>query len=317
MYPLDAIYGPSAYKRFLREGKDFHSFKSELKPSSDHWLDEPLEARSFDELIEIVSFLSVMNKRSSLFFRGQGRHLEVIPCIFRSEWTSIGKTKHKIPNGSAVRQKIWDHLNSTIAPLIISALREFALPRRRSIEMFREAVWAVSQHYDVWPTPLVDVTTNLRIAASFALWGGRAEGQLYIVALTPSTNSITFDADQHIVLARLQAVCPPIARRPHYQDGYLAGRFPFAGPNSNPVDSDPEMVSRLSRRLVARVKLIDASGRVANETSTDLGGFWNSDFPRVSEAALMPSEANDELLYRLKKHADQIDAAMADLCRGA
>jgi FRG domain len=75
--------------------------------------------------------------------------------------------------------------------------------------MFREAVWAVSQHYDVWPTPLIDVTTNLRIAASFALWAGRAEGQLYMVALTPSTNSVTFDADQHIVLARLQAVCTP------------------------------------------------------------------------------------------------------------
>jgi len=36
-------------------------------------------------------------------------------------------------------------------------LQEFALPRRRSIEMFREAVWAVAQHYDVWPTPLIDV----------------------------------------------------------------------------------------------------------------------------------------------------------------
>jgi FRG domain len=316
MYPLDAVYGPSAYKRFLREGKKFKSLKSELKPSLNHWLDEPLEARSFDKLMEIVSFFSVMNKRSSLFFRGQGSHLEAIPCIFRSEWTSLGKTKHKIPNSSAVRQKIWDYLNSVISPLIVSTLKEFALPRRRSIEMFREAVWAVSQHYDVWPTPLIDVTTNLRIAASFALWAGRAEGQLYVVALTPSTNSITFDADQHIVLARLQAVCPPIARRPHYQDGYLAGRFPFAGPNCNPIDRDPEKASRLSRRLVARIKLIDARDGIANETSSDLGGFWNSDFPRVSEPALMPLEANDDVLRRLKEHAGQIDAAMADICKG-
>jgi len=103
--PLDAVYGPSTYKRFLQEGKEFVSFKCELKPSSDHWRDDPLEARSFDKLMEIVSFFSVMNKRSSLFFRGQGRHLEMIPCIFRSEWTSIGKIRHKIPNNSAVRQK--------------------------------------------------------------------------------------------------------------------------------------------------------------------------------------------------------------------
>jgi hypothetical protein len=316
MYPLDAVYGPSAYKRFLREGKEFVSFKSELKPSSDQWRDEPLEAGSFDKLIEIVSFFSVMNKRSSLFFRGQGRHLEMIPCIFRPEWTSIGKIRHKIPNNSAVRQKIWDHLNSVIAPLIMRTLQEFALPRRRSIEMFREAAWAVAQHYDVWPTPLIDVTTNLRIAASFALSAGRAEGQLYIVSLVPSTNSNTFDADQHIVLARLQAVCPPVARRPHYQDGYLAGRFPFAGPNSNQIDRDPEKASRLSRRLVARIKLVDARDGITNEPSSDLGGFWSSDFPRVSETALMPSEANDEVFHRLKEHAGQIDAAMAGICRG-
>ena len=315
MHPLDSVYGPSAYKRFLQEGKKF-SGECERKPSSFHWGDDTLEATSFDKLMEIVSFFSVMNKRSSLFFRGQGRHLEMIPCIFRPEWISIGKIRHKIPNNSAVRQKIWDHLNSVIAPLILrTLLQEFALPRRRTIKMFREAVWAVAQHYDVWPTPLIDVTTNLRIAASFALSPGRAEGQLYIVSLVPSTNSITFDADQHIVLARLQAVCPPVARRPHYQDGYLAGRFPFAGPNSNQIDRDPKAASNLSRRLIARIKLVDAGDGSANEPSSDLSGFWSSDFPRLSETALMPSEANDEVFHRLKEHADQIDAAMAGICR--
>jgi hypothetical protein len=42
--------------------------------------------------------------------------------------------------------------------------------------MFKEAVWAIAQHYELWPTPLIDITQNLRTAASFALWDGQSIG---------------------------------------------------------------------------------------------------------------------------------------------
>jgi hypothetical protein len=169
--------------------------------------------------------------------------------------------------------------------------------------MFREALWAVAQHYELWPTPLIDITASLRVAASFALWNGRSDGELYVVALPPSTNSITFEADQHVVLARLQAVCPPTAKRSHYQDGFLVGRFPFLGPTPNEIDSRPDQVSDLSRRLVARIKLKDE------------GRFWDADFPRMSPSSLMPPASNDQLLERFHQHIMPLDEVMQEICR--
>ena len=110
---------------------------------------------------------------------------------------------HDIPNNPAGLQRVYDHLHSEIEPLILKVCSAFPMPRRATLSMFREAIWAVAQHYELWPTPLIDITPNLRAAASFALLNGRNEGELYVVALPPSTNSITFEADQHVVLARL------------------------------------------------------------------------------------------------------------------
>jgi hypothetical protein len=124
------------------------------------------------------------------------------------------------------------------------------------------------------------------------------------VALPPSANSITFEADQHVVLARLQAVCPPVAKRPHYQDGFLVGRFPFISPNPNEIDKRPDAVSDLSRRLVARISLQDE------------GKFWNADFPRMSALSLMPPAETDPLLERFHKHINQFDEAMEGISGG-
>jgi hypothetical protein len=182
------------------------------------------------------------------------------------------------------------------------------------LELFREAQWAVAQHYALWPTPLIDITSSLRTAASFALWGGRPEGWLYVVALTPSINSITLDADQHIVLARLQAVCPPVAKRPHFQDGFLAGRFPFDCPVSNDIDKNPWKVSDLANRLVAKIRLTDADNECCRQNHKPSGpGFWSDDFPRMSSESLMPE--HDELLDRFTPHADKIDEWMEQACK--
>jgi hypothetical protein len=183
--------------------------------------------------------------------------------------------------------------------------------------MFREARWVVAQHYELWPTLLIDITPNLRIAANFALWGGGNIGCLFVLALPPSTNSVTFEADQHVVLARLQAVCPPIAKRPHYQDGFLVGRFPFMSPAPNIIDAYPNRVSNLGRRLAARINLMDADGENNGKYRKSYDrGFWSDDFPRMSESALMPREEDDQLLNRFSLYADQIDDAMNKICQG-
>jgi FRG domain len=304
MFPLDSVYGPRAYRAFQNQGAPASGLKHTRQRAVDIFGDEPLVATSYTELVDMVAFFSVMNKRQSLYFRGQGRHLPPIPALFRSSWKSIGGTEHNVPKNPAVLQRIYDHLNTRTSNIVLSVCLKFPMPRQATLKMFREAVWAVAQHYELWPTPLIDITPNLRVGASFALWDGRHEGNLYIVAMPPSTNSITFEADQHVVLARLQAICPPIAKRPHYQDGFLVGRFPFVSPSPNQIDNRPDEVSNLSRRLVARIVLKEGSS----------GSFWNEDFPRMSTSALLPRIELDKLLEEFTRCANDIDEMMQDIC---
>ena len=316
MYPLEAIYGPCAHRTFERA----KALKVNLTHTRQNWKQvsagEPLTVGSYAELVDVVSFLSVMNKRDTMYFRGQTKNWHLRPAIFRSNWTSLSGVRHEIPDDPLVLQRIWDHLNGEISSIVLSVCEKLPMPRRATLEMFREAVWAIAQHYELWPTPLIDITPNLRIAASFALWSGQREGCLYVVALPPSTNSVTFDADQHVVLARLQAVCPPVAKRPHFQDGFLVGRFPFAGPIANIIDRDPANVWNLARRLVARIDLSDADDEHSRQTRKPSGhGFWSDDFPRMSPRSLMPRAEEDQVLTSFAQHATDIDQAMYKICQ--
>jgi hypothetical protein len=310
MFPLDTVYGPRAYRTFLeRGGQRGESLKSTRQSSLSILEDPPLIARSYTELIEMVSFFGVMNKRETLYFRGQVGDFPPCPAIFRSRWRSLSGMTHIMPKDKERLQRVFDHLECNISKLVRDVCSKFPMPRPATLKMFREAAWAIAQHYELWPTPLIDITPNLRAAASFALWEKEKneckEGNVFVVALPPSTNSITFEADQHVVLARLQAVCPPVAKRPHYQDGFLVGRFPFTGPNPNVIDQHPDEVSHLSRRLVARIVLKD-----------DDSTFWNADFPRMSASSLMPQVGDDPLLEKFRQCCGQIDDAMEEICRG-
>jgi hypothetical protein len=107
-------------------------------------------------------------------------------------------------------------------------------------------------------------------------------GFLFVVGMPNSTGSIRFDIDRHLCLARLQSACPPVAKPPHRQDGFLAGMFPIYSMSDRGVGQK----SSLLRRLVAKFELVDA------------GSFWHEeDFPMIRESALLPDD--DELDRRL------------------
>ena len=85
MYPLDTIYGPRAYNDFHKYGTlKGEGLKQTLQRSLDIYRHAPIIARSYAELVETVSFFSVMNKRHTLYFRGQATHAPLRPAIFRS-----------------------------------------------------------------------------------------------------------------------------------------------------------------------------------------------------------------------------------------
>ena len=142
--------------------------------------------------------------------------------------------------------------------------------RWRGLRDIREIQWTLIKHYDLWPTPLIDLTNSLRVAATFAFDFQKGcpenplHGFLYVVGMPHPTGSITFDLDQSIMLAHLHSACPPVTKRPRYQEGFLAGHFPAYAATEDLIGK-----SNLTRRLIAKFELVDS------------GNFWNEDFPNI------------------------------------
>ena len=306
MYKLARSYGKKTYEEWEsnldasriaggRARKIRHRPLSDTQTSPAEAWEGPWEVRSFFDLMEKVAFLGSMNKRSVLFFRGQEADFEPLPRLFRASWSCLYEPDKQFRITAGNRGSYWQELISLGAE-VFEVCDEMGLPRWRGMRDSREVQWAVIQHYGLWPTPLIDVTSSLRVAASFALGGSEAGttekvGYLLVVGLPHTTGSITFDIDQQLCLARLSSACPPEAKRPHYQDGFLVGRFPIYEVR------DDNLVKRssLSRRLIAKFKLID-HGR--GQDGSDEGRFWNDDFPVVTEIGTMPIQ--DSFRQRLE-----------------
>ena len=133
------------------------------------------------------------------------------------------------------------------------------------------------------------------MAATFAFGVGQAAGRasvqhahgyLYVFGLRKLESDVMSlqKTATHFTAVRLSAVCPPEVERPHLQEGLLVGDPTFGDhvePNPHP----------LSDRLVAKIRLIDSGD------SPDRS-FWDADFPRHSDASLLP---NDEIRARLER----------------
>src|SRR5258708_19760370 len=155
MFPLDAIYGPFTYRRFDQDKMFKGGLKSTLQSSREVDADRPLAAGSYTELVDIVSFLSIMNKRHTLYFRGQASNWPLRPTAFRPIWTSLSGTRHSIPNDPAVLQEIWDHLNGPISSIVLSASDGLPIPPPPPLGMFKEAVWALPHPHQLSSTPFI------------------------------------------------------------------------------------------------------------------------------------------------------------------
>lgn len=259
------------------------------------------DVHSFRELRRKVAFLNVMNKTSYLLYRGQQADYPFAPTILRSRWTMPGSG---YPISIAEQRAFyWTELQQICDQVTMKL--DGLLPRWRPFKQWpskpwlRVAPWSVIQHYELWPTPLLDFTSSLRVAASFALGpdseaarqNRRTEGYLYVNAFDAIAGDLMEDLDDHsgCAVLRLSAVCPPSAERPHLQDGYLVGN-----PNFSSSDLTPGQPFGPAATLIAKFHLIDAP---SNGTSST---FWDEDFPRHTEESLLPTHG-DELGEALRE----------------
>jgi FRG domain-containing protein len=295
MYPVENVYSLRAYKAWRsgasRSGKI--DLKGDRESSEDVLNGDFWEVGAWDELRAAVSFLTLMNKRDVLYYRGQRAHYDrCVPVLFRRQWWLAGR---QIPLNSANRARYYALLGELREP-VLKVAKRFGTPRTYLLEHVPAAAASVLQHYELWPTHFIDLTRSLPTAVSFAVGeGNQKQAYLYVFAMPDLRGSITSDIDQHLTLARLEAICPPDAKRPHHQDAYLASRFPEPAGAAHSGDAtwkDWGRKTDLMRRLAAKFLLKFEHGRLPGtpglERSFLLPAPTDDDFGKELHKSLLP-----------------------------
>lgn len=237
---------------------------------------------SFFRLATKIAELQFRNPAHVLMFRGQSsdhRNLKNNTTLKPSLFRSVRGTRN--PPDQATLTARFEELVRADAELKTRYKAARLLGWER-LERHRILRWAILQHYEVCPTPLMDVTHSLRIAASFASQGAVDEAFLFVIAVPNLSGAITASAEAGLQIVRLSSVCPPSAVRPHIQEGYLLGEYPDME-DFNQKELYPHYEIDFGRRLVAKFRF-------------DPKRFWKSDkFPIVDPEALYPSRRRDRL----------------------
>lgn len=238
--------------------------------------------KSFLELATKVAELQFRNREHVLMFRGQGcdhrnakQNTTLKPSLFRPQSGS------RVLPGSSTLTKRFDTLKNA-ERMLVHRYENAGMLGVERLKRHRILRWAILQHYEVCPTPLLDVTHSLRIAASFASHDATGDVFLFVLAVPNLSGAITASAEAGLQIVRLASVCPPAAVRPHIQEGYLLGEY-------------PEMADYGQKELYGHFE-IDFGRRLLAKFCFDPSKFWKSDaFPQVVKQALYPPRNRDPL----------------------
>jgi len=234
---------------------------------------KPYTISSFRDLVIQVAEISFRNSEQVLFYRGQKKDFtkrfsdgRVASSFYPSIYRGLSKDNEH------------NHLTRRYDTLVTNSKRlinKFAKEKYKGYEKlskYPEIAWALLQHYEICQTPLLDVTQSLRVAASFALTGEDKEGYLYVFGFPYPNGSISFSVDLEMINIRLLSICPPGAKRPYFQEGFLVGSFPSSTEERLPNHD-------IGVRLIAKFKL-------------DAEHFWDNDFQPIPRNALLPNDDN-------------------------
>ncbi len=233
---------------------------------------EAVHVESYLDLADRVAELQYLNPQYVMMFRGQRSDRKdasdattLRPRIFRAADLQV-RDRILIP--------LFDRLRES-ERLLIDAYERHQLERRDEIRKYRILRWSILQHYEVCATPLLDVTHSLRIAVSFASDNNKAEGYVFVLGIPHLAGAITTCIDAGLQAIRLANVCPPRARRPHIQEGYLLGEFPD--------------ISAYEQKQMYSACEVDFGRRLIGKFKFRVSDFLNdSIFPIVPHEALYP-----------------------------
>ena len=238
----------------------------------------PVDVQSYLELATKIAELQYRNRDYVLLFRGQPkdyknyqRNTTLKPSLFRD---SSGRN----PSAETLQERFRDL--DKAERILTESYSESEFMGNKWVERHQIVRWAILQHYEVCPTPLLDVTHSLRIAASFATTEGTQEAFIFVLGVPNLSGAITASAEAGIQIVRLSSVCPPSALRPHIQEGYLLGEY-------------PPMVGFAQKELFRHYE-IDFGLRLVAKFRFNPQTFWKADdFPKVNRHALYPLGTDD------------------------
>jgi hypothetical protein len=244
---------------------------------------------NFMDLATRIAALQFKNPAHVLLFRGQKSDHKrtnkkatsfttLSPSLFR------GQSSRSPDAGELMRRfQILEHFESDL----VRQYQKKGFPDLDRLERQRILRWSILQHYEVCPTPLLDVSHSLRIAVSFACDHADDEAFLFVLGVPNISGAITASAETGLQIIRLSSVCPPEAVRPHIQEGYLLGEY-------------PEMIAYNQKALYGHYE-IDFGRRLIAKFRFNPNDFRNDpDFPIVSREALYPDK-NDPLFKLAKR----------------
>lgn len=235
---------------------------------------------SFLDLAKKVAELQFKNRDHVLLFRGQSAdHLSsdgqsmLKPTLFRHIEGQPPNYPQLESRFNRLRDAEW-HL--------VNLYEQNGFVEDTHLKRYQVLRWSILQHYEVCFTPLLDVTHSLRIAASFASHWATDIAYLFVLGVPNLSGAITASAEAGLQIVRLSSVCPPMALRPHLQEGYLLGEY-------------PEM-SSLDQKLLYSHTEVDFGHRLIAKFYFNPDDFWRGrDFPQVSKEAVYPAESSDQL----------------------
>jgi len=228
----------------------------------------PFPVQTYHELVRKVAQLSFLNKDYLLFYRGQDQDYQnkagsstFYPNIYRKE----------ILTSQEIRARF--ELLDVATYKLIEAFENEKLDGRTDIRRKQYIAWSILQHYGVCDTPLLDFTHSLRAAATFAQYNNQEErGIVAVFGLPYNTNRITYNSEHDLAIVRLLSICPPLALRPYFQEGYLAGTMDITRDYVDASELD------FNNRLLAKFS-------IPNDQS-----FWGKDYEGIPEHLLFPPD---------------------------
>jgi len=133
--------------------------------------------------------------------------------------------------------------------------------------------WAILQHYEVCETPLLDITSSLQIALSFAVSKESDDCFLYVLGFPNQTGPISVSLESMTQVVDLVKICPPEVSRPHFQSALLVADYPTAMYPSDLIQRAPRVEANFACRLLTKFHLKNINewiGRKFYPTPTDI-----------------------------------------------